>query len=54
MPAPDWTTKRFPAVSKCIDRGEVRPVATKAIRYPEATVGLTALVGVNWFEQLEA
>lgn len=54
MPAPDCTTKRFPAVSKCIDRGEVRPVATKAIRYPEATVGLTAFVGVNLVEQLEA
>ena len=32
MPVPDWTTKRFPAVSNWIDRGFERPVAINATR----------------------
>ena len=52
MPLPDSATKRFPAESNCIERGSVRLVATNAIRYPEATVGLTELVGVSVVEQL--
>lgn len=44
-PVPDSTTSRLPAESKCIDRGLVRPVATKAIRYPDATVGRTEFLG---------
>ena len=53
IPLPASATNRFPAESKAIDRGSVRPVATNAIRYPEATEGLTELVGVNVVEQLE-
>ena len=51
IPVLDSTTNRLPAVSNCIDRGLVRPVATKAIRYPEATVGRTEFLGASVVEQ---
>lgn len=51
MPMPDSTTMRLPELSKAIDRGLVNPVATSAIWYPEATLGLTDLEGVSVAEQ---
>ena len=54
IPTPCCTTSRFPFESNLIDLGLVRPVATRAARYPEATVGAIALVGVNVVEQLGA
>ena len=46
-------TSRFPAVSNSIERGSVRPVATRAAWYPEAMEGFIELVGVNVVGQLE-
>ena len=40
-------------LSKCIERGSVRPVATNAARKPEATDGLIEFVGVRAVEQLD-
>lgn len=51
IPLLDSTTNRLPAESNCIERGLVRPVATKAIRYPEATVGRTEFLGAGVVEQ---
>lgn len=37
-----------------MDRGLVRPVATSAIRYPEAMLGFTEFVGVKVVEHEDA
>ena len=54
MPAPCCTTRRLPLESNCSERGFVRPVTTKAIWYPDATVGLIEFVGVRVVEQEDA
>lgn len=40
-------TRRFPALSNSIERGLVRPVATRAAWYPEAMDGFIEFVGVR-------
>lgn len=50
MPLPCCTTRRLPLPSNWMDRGLVKPVATSAIRYPEAMLGFTEFVGVNVVE----
>ncbi len=53
MPTPACTTSKFPALSNSIERGSVRPVATRAARYPEAMEGCIEFVGLRVLEQLE-
>ena len=46
-------TSRFPVLSNSIERGSVKPVATRAAWYPEAMEGFIEFVGVRVIEQLE-
>lgn len=46
-------TSRVPALSNSIERGSVRPVATRAAWYPEAMEGFIEFVGVSVVGQLE-
>ena len=46
-------TSKFPALSNSIERGSVRPVATRAAWYPEAMEGFIEFVGVSVVGQLE-
>lgn len=54
MPSFPSTTSRLPSVSKAIDLGFARPVATTATSYPEATDGFMSLDGFRDVEQVDA
>lgn len=52
MPAPACSTSKLPALSNCIDRGFVRPLATTEKWYPGAATGLIPFVGAGLTPQV--